>query len=368
MIPFKAAVASVVTLLLAACDRATTEREVGYRGKARVDAYLAAGRLLEAFGHEVRSQPGWSQPDEGVSMLVLPSPVMNAQGLVRQVGDWVDSGGHLVLLVERSESWIDDWSVHDFSPREEMAGALEAWLDEVGLEVRKREGEKLEARSVRFEEERYEVFAESGHEVRENGGRGRVFGSVTVGEGMVTVLTDARPFRNRHIDEHEHAALLVALARHSPYAGSVVFIRNARLSFLEMLWKRGWPALIGFAVVAIFWLWKNMPRFGPTAPVDGGKADREGYEHHLEALGGFHWRLDRGAGLLRPLRESLLERAQTQAASAGHRDDDLFAWMAARAGIPRERVERAMTHTRASDPATFTRLVSDLQALHLSLP
>ncbi len=354
--------------LFAGCNHSTTEREIGYRGKARVDAYLAAGRILEHYGYEVESLPGWRRPGDEVSMLVLPSPVVNVKALVEQLREWVEEGGHLVLLVERSESWHDDWARYDFPTfKESVPEPLAEWLDECGVEVRKREGKKLDAARVRFGEERYEVFAESGHELRVDGGRPRVFGGTSLGEGLLTVLTDARPFRNRYIDEHEHAALLVALAEHSPYEGSVVFIRNATLSFWSMLWKHGWTALLGLAAVTVFWLWKNMPRFGPRAG-ENEAPEARAYEHHLEALGGFHWRLDKAAGLLRPLRESLLERAQAQASAAGHRDGDLFEWMAVRAGITRERAERAMIHERPSDPATFTRLLSDLQTLHLSLP
>ena len=51
----------------------------------------------------------------------------------------------------------------------------------------------------------------------------------------------------------------------------------------------------------------------------------------------------------------------------GQHHGDVFEWMAQRAGITRERAERAMTHERPPDPTSFTRVVADLQQLHLSL-
>ena len=70
--------------------------------------------------------------------------------------------------------------------------------------------------------------------------------------------------------------------------------------------------------------------------------------------------------MLRPLRDSILERAQRLAA-AGQRQEDLFEWIAQRAAITRVRAARAMTQDRPADPASFTRLLADLQHIHLSL-
>ena len=54
-------------------------------------------------------------------------------------------------------------------------------------------------------------------------------------------------------------------------------------------------------------------------------------------------------------------------AAAGHRDGDLFEWIARRAGMTRERAERAMTHEQPGDATSFTRVLADLQKIHLSL-
>ena len=178
-------------------------------------------------------------------------------------------------------------------------------------------------------------------------------------------MVDARPFRNRYIADHDHAALLLSVVEASPYEGSVVIVRDAALSLWTLLWRNGWPALAGLLAVTVVWLWKNMPRFGPLRRGEGPSTLRD-YDHHLEALGDFQWRLDKGAALLRPLRDSVLERAQRLAAVA-HRDGDLFEWISQRAGLTRDRAQRAMTHEHPGDPASFTRVLADLQKIHLSL-
>jgi hypothetical protein len=62
----------------------------------------------------------------------------------------------------------------------------------------------------------------------------------------------------------------------------------------------------------------------------------------------------------------VLDRAQRLAA-VGHRDADLFEWIAGRAGVTRERAQRAMTHEHPGDATSFTRVLADLQKIHLSL-
>jgi hypothetical protein len=92
-----------------------------------------------------------------------------------------------------------------------------------------------------------------------------------------------------------------------------------------------------------------------------------GYDHHLEALGDFQWRLDCGASLLAPLREEILERGNRLLARTGRLDSDVFGVFAELAGIPRERAARAMSEPAPPDASTFTRTVSDLQLILKSL-
>jgi hypothetical protein len=355
--------------LLAGCGRGYTTRKVetGYKGKARLDAYLAAGRFLEKNGHTVVSKPGWPELDDELAVAMVPASVISTKAYVREMREWVADGGHLICLVDRAESHHDDWSRIPQSfllSNDPLPEPLREWMGEAGLEVVR--GEKIEATSLSAEGGRYEVLAESTLGIKPGtASKPRLLGQVEHGEGLLTVMADARPFRNRYIADHDHAALLLALVEASPYEGGVVIVRDAALSLWSLLWKHGWPALAGLLAVTVFWLWKNMPRFGPLRREEAPSTLRD-YDHHLEALGDFQWRLDKGAALLRPLRDSVLERSQRLAA-AGHRDDDLFEWIARRADIPRERAQRAMTQEHPGDAMSFTRVLADLQKIHLSL-
>jgi hypothetical protein len=88
-----------------------------------------------------------------------------------------------------------------------------------------------------------------------------------------------------------------------------------------------------------------------------------GYEYHLEALGHFQWRLDRAVSLLAPLRQQVAELGQRTSARVGRRDEDYHQFLADRAGLPRERVDRALADGAPADPAILTRTAADLQLL-----
>lgn len=366
--------AALVPLLLVACDYVEETRETGHKGRARVNPYLAAERLLERLDHGVTRQSGWPDLDSGeLSTVLLPASVLGADGYVVDLERWALRGGHAVVLLENGESYLNDWSQGggwSFSD-EEHPEALESWLERVGIELSHGgvvSDSKKSADQVVVEGREFEVWMEARSSVGA-GGESGLIASVPYGRGRLTVVADARPFRNRYIGDYDHAELLAWLVDLSPSPGyrAVSFIRNASLSFWALLWQRAWAFLVALLLLVGFWLWKNLPRFGPldSREVEG---ELRAYDHHLEALGDFHWRLDRGEGLLRPLRESLIERTHRLAIASGQQEVDVFELMAQRAGLTRERAERAMTFERARDAGSFTRLVADLQKLHLSIP
>ena len=357
----------VVALLLAGCKSGPTrDRETGYKGKARHDAYLAAERFLERYSYVVESKPGWPKLDRGVGMVVVPGSVLSTESYVREMSAWVSDGGHMLCLLDRAESYHDDWSRLGSSYEKDLPEPLTTWLESCGIIVSDGGSAQTKAgKDLKVGEESFKVDAESALSIKMDGEEAKVFGQIEYGSGLITVLTDARPLRNRYLSDNDHAAFLLALARESPFGGKIVVVRDAALSLGTLLWRHAWPALVGLLALTVCWLWKNMPRFGPMRREEARSTMRD-YDHHLEALGDFQWRLDKGSAMLRPLRESVIERAQ-RISAATQRGIDLFEWIAERAGISRERAERAMTHERPADATSFTRVIADLQKIHLSL-
>ncbi|GAA5481071.1 DUF4350 domain-containing protein [Haloferula sargassicola] len=353
----------LVALVLSSCEYKEETRETGHKGRARANPYLAAERFLQEYGYPTGEGLRWPKFDYQEAMVVAPLSVLESVGRVDTVKSWVSGGGHLVVLLRDGEAGLDDWSTHAWNPPfdPEAPHAFATWLERAGMEIQTEE--KKSTDSIRFDGDRFEVFMESDLRLE----KGRYLLSKSWGDGRITAVSTAEPFRNRYIGDYDHAELLLALANVTGYEGQVIFLRFASESFWALIWEKAWPFLVALLVLTALWLWRNLPRFGPVDSHESSKAMLAS-DHHLEALGGFHWDLDHGRGLLAPLRESLMERAHRFAIASGRQDDDLFQVIAERADLTRERAERAMTIELTRDSASFTRLTADLQQIHHSLP
>jgi len=353
-------------LLVAAsgCGGQYEEREIGYKGRARVNPWLAAERFARSYDFQVESLAAWRAPAAGDAVWFVPASILNNGSFIRRVEAWARTGGHLVVLLEHAAAETNDWQTLD--PELSPAATLLEMLDRLGIEVKEDPSDDHVAEpgvgEITLENDEFEVAAKARATVAMHGTTPGVFASTRAGRGRVSVLTDARPLRNRWIGEHQHAEFLLALMGATEREGAVVFVRGSGLSFWAMVRRHLWPVLCGLALVLALWLWKNLSRFGPLEAAAAPSAPR-GYDHHLEALGNFHWRLDRAAVLLAPLREQILERGQRLCMRSGRLDDGLLQLLAARSGLPKERVARALADAAPADTLLATRIVADLQVL-----
>ncbi|MES2660900.1 MAG: DUF4350 domain-containing protein [Verrucomicrobiota bacterium] len=350
------------SLALTACDYTEVKREIGYKGKARVNPWLAAERFCQEYDGDVRSLATWTPPTVADAVWFVPASILGNESFTRELEDWVEDGGHLVVLVDHANAETNDWSGSSRSMDPDPAFVKMLGRAGMTLEHPEIARNNVKASRIKFEGKTFKVSAKSDSSVALDGGKAGVFASVSQGDGRLTVLTDGRLFRNRWIGEKDHAGLLDALVRATEYDGNIGFTRGSGLSLWSLLGEHLWPVLIGLGVLTLLWLWKNFSRFGPVEAVHGVSTLR-GYDHHLEALGDFQWRLDRAAALLGPLRAQIVERGQRMSQRTGHRDDDFFQFLADLAGLSRERVFRALAETAPPDSAILTRTTADLQRL-----
>jgi hypothetical protein len=355
----------LLLLLTAGCgDYEEKSREVGYKGKARLNPWLAAERLCTKLGYHVDSRTTWKNPEWEDAVCFMPAELLNNQGFIDRMEQWVGNGGHLVILCDYSQVEWNDWSEFHH-PDTRIAKPLKEYLGGFGIELDNSSGREPDSgqnvSNVEFGGRSYEVDANSGLRLEgEDGGYKDIFVSKNDGYGRLSVVTDARIFRNRGIDQNDRTSFLLALINADDREGNILFVRGSGVSLLEMLRKHLWPLLAGLGVMLVFWLWKSMARFGPLEAASVSSPLR-GYDHHLEALGDYQWRLDKCLSLLAPLREQIVELGQQQAVRSGRRDSDFFGFLAERAGVPRERVVRALSEIAPADPAVLTRSAGDLQ-------
>jgi len=344
---------------LSGCNTSYKEVETGYKGPARTNPWLAAERFLTSYGRRVEVLASWRVPTDDDSTWIIPAELVSNALFAKQIDRWMMDGGHLICLIEHAD-FRDDWNLN--APEVKLEPAFEQFLETHRFKVEKSGSGASDTKLVRHRGRAFDVEMKSDWKSSGPGSASGGLSTARVGGGRLTVVTDARPFRNRWIGDKQHAALLKALVDSTEGSGSVVFVRGATLSLWTLLRERAWAFLLGLGLVLVIWLWKNLRRFGPLEAAELPSPLR-GYDHHLEALGDFQWRLDRGASLLAPLREEILERSHRMMARSGRLDSDIFALLGDRAGIPRERAARAMSEPAPSDASVFTRTVGDLQLI-----
>jgi hypothetical protein len=347
-------------LLFTQCDQGIEkERDIGYMGKARANPFLAFERFLEKRqGNAVVIQTAWPEFDETQSMIFFSADQLSTRLGLEQIGKWVENGGHAVILLDRADVHSNDWASWFVSP--ELPEALTAWARNMGLALQAVDSEQAYAKA-KFRGKNYEVEMGAKVTLLDEKGRSQPVISRDMGDGSVTWIADASLMRNRWIDEKQHIELIDDLLDFRN-EGSILFLRGVGISFWALVWQRGWMVLLGIAVVIIAWLLTHLPRFGPMQSALREDEIRA-YDHHLEMIGDFHWRLDRGASLLAPLRTEAQELCHHWQTRHGRLDEGLFDAMAARTKLPVDRVERAMTDRHARDQLIFTRMVADLQSI-----
>jgi len=351
---------SLTALALVSCSYTEVEREIGYKGKARLNPWLAAERFTARYDYEVISSHSWTKPEWEDAAWFIPASAIGNRSFARQMEEWVIDGGHLVLLMEHASAETNDWSSGNIVA--EIEPPLVDWLERAGMSYEADHDKDIKSEQIDFGGKQFKVEARSESSISIVGEEPGVFASQEYGAGRLSVLTDARIFRNRWIGDHEHAALMLALIEQNEDGWRVGFMKGTGLSFWGLLGEHLWPLLIALGAWLVFWLWRNLTRFGPMEAAEV-PSELRGYGHHLEALGDFQWRLDRASALLAPIRNQVVERGQRLSVRVGRRDDDFFQFLADRAEIPRERVFRALAETAPADTAILTRTTADLQQL-----
>lgn len=352
-------------LVLTGCEYDEVEVETGYKGRARTNPWLAAERFVAAYGFEVKSRATWQEPESDDSVWLVPASVLNNEFHVRKAADWARAGGHLVVLLDHAGAEVNDW--RPYQPEVEVGPALKSMLARQGITLTRNSSPGFhdaftEPVRVKVGKNKYRIEAGTDKRVAAGGDKPGMFASVRSDAGRISVLADARIFRNRWLGEADHAALLLALVDIADFEGRVCFSRGSSLSLWDMLRRHLWAVLIGLALCLVVWLWKSLVRFGPLESAHPPDTARS-YEHHLEALGAFHWRISRAADLLAPLRERIHEQSLRLGHRAGRSAEELHQWLAARSGLPVERVARAFAEAPPADSAALVRTTADLQLL-----
>ena len=366
------ALAVLVTSFLLLFEWGSEEVEVGLRGEARRNPYLALTRMLDKMGRTVHAVDnihalGVLPPGSGTLFLLAPTFGLDDERL-SEVLDWVEQGGHLVLVPDE-------------------LGGPHVILDEVGFVVVPATDEESFTETS-IEEGDDEAFttmempgtdppmivsdarSEWGQEMIDEQGAAtwRVVGiehyrilQRQSGRGLVTVLSGAGVFDNKSIGNHDHAELAWRIASSGPSGGPVWVVSGASMPGLHtLIWNRGSLVVVSFGVLALLWVWGLQRRDGPQHPLPD--APRRGVLEHIEATANFLWQHRSGrSSLLDALRGHVLRRARKRIAGwSGLSKSEQPPRLAAATGIPVKEVASAL---REEPPRGRKGFVSRVRAL-----
>lgn len=393
----------LASLLLVSCGETEKKRRtLGYKGEAKNNPFLAAQRFLTEQGKLVSTEHGLSHFEDDTAMIFLPPSSINTVGRAKRLLEWMESGGHLVVMLEGGEKGGNDftkdpgeWSMFDFDDEERpgldyIMEQLEVELDEwkhesadtsVDLDsMDTDEWEEMEEKDrvllgaeqieILLENEPLEIYHWSDQgliypEVYENEyGSGEIdssekhrYLSVTYDLGRVTFLADARPFRNRYIGYADHARFLDELTELSA-PGAIIFSSGDGDGLITLLWRHFPLFMVALAVAVAFWLWQHLPRFGPEQDLPGGGM-RE-FSSQVRGVGRFLWHHKRDDTMLGALRASVNRSLSLQ---PGASQEGVFEQIAEKSALPVESVIEAMTREHIHDPGVMVRVTNHLQII-----
>lgn len=398
-----------VIFALCGCDGhwEEVEKTTGYKGKARVDPFLAAQRMLTELGHKVRSVKILGKLPASGSVVILSAEGELPAGRAKQLLRWSFNGGHLIYLLDGTRAYNDfDAEFGSFISGMMLEEENDPVLEMLGVGVQRRvksddmlpgftNDKKERSKNTDGEDNEKGAWLESIQDVSWNGANynlslgGRQIlilkrklrkGEFSAGlkneslalhlnhgRGAVTLLTHARPFRNHWIGERDHAGWLSALVGGG--GKDVLFVAATEGSFFDLLWQYGWIALVTLTLCLVFWLWRQMPRFGPIAEVEIDTTRH--FASHIGALGEFFWRMRRSTLLVDAARDAVWERVSERhrplADGTRQMGGPLAEEISRRTGLSVSRICAAFTVKPPDSAHNFVSLMRDLQAMRAAL-
>ncbi|HVR06996.1 MAG TPA: DUF4350 domain-containing protein, partial [Thermoanaerobaculia bacterium] len=308
--------------------------EVGLRGAAAANPWLAAEHLLSRFGYPVHRRDGeiGMPPPDRVLVLLNRSPAV-ARLRLPDLLAWMRQGGR--LIVTPAESWEVNVTPRHPAGKPSAGTSPDPLLAAFGVEE-KRVAAKASSRSfgrirlplmpiqddgivqmhelARLVDTRAAAVFKGGDEL---GATVLVF---PYGKGELTVVGSDRFMLNHLIGKHDNAAFLLWLvvgrhggARRPPPAGVELSAYDDMPALATLLAQYAWTAVLPALLLVAALAWRAAARFGPLLP--DPPDERRALLEHLEAAGRWLWHGDHGRqrrSLVEGVRRGLRERLEAR--------------------------------------------------------
>jgi hypothetical protein len=351
--------ALLIYWLLSNLERVSIEGHTGYAAEARNNNLLAAEKLLAALGLTPRSFASLDHLPPVSTTLLLP--VSRRQlSLARsdEIGAWVESGGHLLVVAAPSdEKGSNDPLLERFDVRGEYhegAGDESEPTKVFVAGMSKPLNVSFSAESSLSTQARALVRNEFGvHAV-----------SLNVGRGRLTVLSDYGFVVNRQIEDNDNAAFLWYLVTLEPFKSVWLIYGSDPVSLWQRVIGVAWQTMISCAVLCLLIFWSVVKRFGPLLP--GVAPARRKLLEHIEASGRFLWKHGQAAALIDDLRQSLLHSMEFSH-PGWVASPDLAQRLAKVSGLNADVVQRALEVDVVKDQHNFVQTIKILEIIRQQL-
>jgi hypothetical protein len=358
--------------------------EVGFKGKARDNSFLAAERLLERMGTPAKTVQTLPKIESNLNiqdtLVLFNYNAFLSEKRTEQLLNWVDEGGHLIITSE---------TIYDVLGRTNQYDPLLKILGIYRYQNALENSKIVQALPTEFIWIKYplkvtfnpdyhlEYSREPAEQIDDQYGTHLLF--YYWGNGMINVLSDLEFLDNTHIGKVDNAQflwLLVNLERPAkqvwfvevPASGDGMDIASETQisSFWVLLWNHTQAIIITTSILLFFWLWAVSRRFGSILPPP--PRTRRRLLEHIEASGHFLWRQGQAHVLLHSTRQALLKRLDSV-----HPDwirlsqVQLSQKLAQVCNFPAPKIEKALQNTQPDNEIDFTQTIQILTQIRKTL-
>ena len=367
-------VAGLMTLLLAGVgiwfytNYALVEEavEVGFKGEARSNPFLAAERFLHS-----RESPAKSMlslvglPQSNGTLVISGQRYDIGPELADRLLLWVSAGGHLVVTIDEGSefegSHADDWLLKKLG-----VGLRRVDSESPPLPTDVDIPEADDFLQVMFSP--YRVLKSNGieavHRIRGESGDHAL--RYPLGKGFLTVVSDTWFMRNESIGSYDNAAYLWHLT-HFQRNGEIWLVYGGDMPPLwKWLWQHAWMVIVSALVLLMTWLALHRRRFGPL--IAAPALARRRLLEHIKASGRFLWRNGQQTILLKGARDALMRPLVARHPVWGSVSPiELSGLLAERIGATPAHVHDALFKPYPTHEHEFTEAISLLETIRKTL-
>lgn len=279
-------------------ERKEVDEDVPASGNAATNRFYALERAMRGMGVPAHSVSGIPVGDESLVLLGV-NPANLDRDDAADLLSLADDGSRVVLRTGSEAEMARAFFWKDLGKEVGLAPAG------VGcLELQGHAGEK----SYEWCGTRVKLRAAA----RVDGlgdAKGDLMVTFRYGEGTITLVPSLEPFSGRGFEDPVVRRLVVRalhLDDNEQSAALVYRVEGDRI--WSLLFTRGWPAMLAFALLLVAWAASRAVRLGPL--LDSRRADRRALVEHVQAAGEFLYRRDRGRGLHARVCAGVLARAR----------------------------------------------------------